>query len=176
MTLVSDDPSWLPTINFFYLSSYFVGTWRPSCMMMVVSRSNLGFCVAVVASVMVIYDWGEQSSTHWKTTDILIISLSPVLTLGREVGWSHHRSRHLTQNRIIGWTGLGEQSPISEDNRMMRLIWSRGSVYLSWPFYISVYVAWVMNVDKLCWCQTILDALYRNNICYVCLKLTLWHR
>ncbi|KAG1809473.1 hypothetical protein EV424DRAFT_1558102 [Suillus variegatus] len=54
MTLVSDDPSWLPTINFFYLSSYFV-----------VSRSNLGFCVAVVASVMVIYDW--------------------VLTLGREV-------------------------------------------------------------------------------------------
>ncbi|KAG2113864.1 uncharacterized protein F5147DRAFT_35582 [Suillus discolor] len=48
MTLVSDDPSWLPTINFFYLSSYFV----------------------VAASVMVIYDWvltlGREVELVWR--------------------------------------------------------------------------------------------------------------
>ncbi|KAG2062113.1 hypothetical protein BDR06DRAFT_946230 [Suillus hirtellus] len=60
MPLVSDDPSWWPTINACIVSSYFVGSWRVCWLMAVISQSNLGRGSTVAASVGVGYDWGER--------------------------------------------------------------------------------------------------------------------
>ncbi|KAG2077037.1 hypothetical protein BDR04DRAFT_1089335 [Suillus decipiens] len=59
MSMVSDDPSWWPTIDASIVSSYFIGSWRVCRLRVVISQSNLCSGFAVAASVAVWYDWGE---------------------------------------------------------------------------------------------------------------------
>lgn len=79
-----------------------------------VYRSNLGCGSTVASFTAVIYDWGERTISKKLSIDLLMVFLA--LTFGQEVGRDHnHGSEHLTKNGVIGWTGLGEQSPISEE-------------------------------------------------------------
>ncbi|KAG1744096.1 uncharacterized protein EDB91DRAFT_1080901 [Suillus paluster] len=61
MTLVSNDPSWWPSIQWYHVSSYF----------------------SVAASVGLVYDWGEQGNIKQRISDILMAF--PALTFGQEV-------------------------------------------------------------------------------------------
>jgi hypothetical protein len=56
MTFISNDPSWWPYIDGQVLFGYWIGL----SYQLVMSRSNLNMHLAVVASVVVVYDWGEQ--------------------------------------------------------------------------------------------------------------------
>jgi hypothetical protein len=57
MTVVSNDPSLWPLINDNFLFSYWIGLSYQS----VVPRSNNDLHFAVVAGVVVVYDWGEKA-------------------------------------------------------------------------------------------------------------------
>jgi hypothetical protein len=84
MTVVSNDPSFWPLINSSMLFSYWSGS--SSVLWCVNLTLTCGF--AVIAGVVVVYDWGEQDSVR-KTAHILIF---PVLTIGQEVGWPYRQS------------------------------------------------------------------------------------
>jgi hypothetical protein len=57
MTVVSNDPSWWPVINANIVVSYWIGLSYQSVM----PRSINDLHLAVAASVVVVYDWGEQA-------------------------------------------------------------------------------------------------------------------
>lgn len=63
MTYVSDDPLWWPAIDAFRLISYFVGSWRASWIMLVMSHSSWTD-LAVASSTAVVYDWGERKMAY----------------------------------------------------------------------------------------------------------------
>jgi hypothetical protein len=56
MTLVSNDPSWWPDID----GQVFISYWTGLLYQSVMSRSNISLHFAVAATVVVVYDWGEQ--------------------------------------------------------------------------------------------------------------------
>jgi hypothetical protein len=56
MTIVSNDSSLWPMIDFQLFSSYWIGL---SCQL-VMSRSNNDLHFPVAAGIVVAYDWGEQ--------------------------------------------------------------------------------------------------------------------
>jgi hypothetical protein len=56
MTFISNDPSWWPYIDAQFFSSYWIGLSYQSVM----TQSNIDLHFAVVAGVVVVYDWGEQ--------------------------------------------------------------------------------------------------------------------
>ncbi|KAG2133266.1 uncharacterized protein EDB93DRAFT_1331515 [Suillus bovinus] len=59
MTVVSNDPSYWPTIDSTIFYSYFVGPWRASHMMTVMTRLTLAARASQLQScAAVIYDWG----------------------------------------------------------------------------------------------------------------------
>ncbi|KAG1739495.1 uncharacterized protein EDB91DRAFT_1284693, partial [Suillus paluster] len=70
MTIVSNDPSLWPVLNLDRFFSYFLGSWRSSRMMLVMTRSNLdgGFTVASFAAM--VYDWaltlGHEIELIWR--------------------------------------------------------------------------------------------------------------
>ena len=59
MTIVSNDPIWWPIIDSHRSYSYFIGSWRVR-QILVISHSIF---IAVAASTMTIYDWGQQYSS-----------------------------------------------------------------------------------------------------------------
>ncbi|KAG0693769.1 hypothetical protein DFH29DRAFT_963108 [Suillus ampliporus] len=69
MTLISNDPSWWPSINADRIASYFAGLWCICWMMTAMCRSNLdcGFVVAAFAGL--IYDcvltFGQEVELIW---------------------------------------------------------------------------------------------------------------
>jgi hypothetical protein len=63
MTLASNDPSWWPIINVNIIISYFIGSWRVSCM---VTMIDIHYHFAVAGFVGVMYDWSEQDQVLWR--------------------------------------------------------------------------------------------------------------
>lgn len=145
MPIISNDPSWWPLINATRIGSYFIGLWRASRTIMMVSDVVYDHAVAAFAGVM--YDWGEQDSitqSHWY---LVILAL----TLAQEVGICHEQTSHLAEICFIDWAGLGEHSSTLEEQLLIR---DRGNAGRSWPFCISVYVACIGSVVReLCWLE-----------------------
>jgi hypothetical protein len=56
MTLVSNDPTFWPYIDLQFFFSYWTGLSHQ----LVMSQSNIDLHFAVAASIVVVYDWGEQ--------------------------------------------------------------------------------------------------------------------
>ncbi|KAG1798188.1 uncharacterized protein HD556DRAFT_1440530 [Suillus plorans] len=69
MTIVSNDPTWWPTIKAYRLFSYFACSWS-SRMSKLMSQSNLGCGFAVAAFIGVTYDWaltvGQEVELVWR--------------------------------------------------------------------------------------------------------------
>jgi len=105
MILLSEVPSWWPTINSTRFYSYLVGSWKPVWW----SWRCLDYGLAVASSAEVMYDWSEPT-WYLRDTDILIPCLTP--TFRQEC---HFRSNHLVKIGFIDWTSLGEQYPTSKE-------------------------------------------------------------
>jgi uncharacterized membrane protein YraQ (UPF0718 family) len=58
MTIVLNDPSWWPIIDFQRFFSY----WMCFSYQLVIFRSNNDLHLAVATGVVVVYDWGEQDA------------------------------------------------------------------------------------------------------------------
>jgi hypothetical protein len=56
MTFVTNDPGWWPLLDVQLFLSY----WTGLSYQLAMSRSNNDLHFAVVAGVVVVYDWGEQ--------------------------------------------------------------------------------------------------------------------
>jgi hypothetical protein len=101
MTVVSNDSSWWPVINWQLYFSYWTGLSYQSAM----SRSNID---------LHFYSCRRRRRGIWLGWDgrcsepAAILMISPVLTIGQEVGRPYCQSSQLAKNGIIDWTDLGE--------------------------------------------------------------------
>jgi hypothetical protein len=93
MTLVSDDPSLWPLINYFRGYSYFTGSCGKSDYVGGISLGPIFHCgSAVAATTALIYDCGEQDCTYQGNIDVpTVFSSTDTRTRG-----GCFRSRHLT--------------------------------------------------------------------------------
>lgn len=112
MTLVSNNPSWWPVIDWYHQYSYFLGMWRAD-VHLPRSMSDRGF--TVVSSTVLAYDWGEQDIWYLRRELLMSVWYYPALTFGQEVGgFKLLPEQTLTTNCFAAGPGLGERSPISK--------------------------------------------------------------
>ena len=144
MTVVLNDPSLWPEIDYYRGYTYFLGSWRENCLV-----QSLMCCRSFMLDRSGIRL--EYARYQCLSRELLTESLCyfPALTIGQEVGWYDHQSSHLTKHSSIVRTGLGEQSHASKisldtnaSNLGQRQCWSLMTfLYLSvcsFKFWVQV--------------------------------------
>jgi hypothetical protein len=152
MTLVSNDPSWWPTIDLNIAYSYWIGSSHQSVM----SQSNIELryrsCCRCRGGIR--FEWEKQCS---KTTDVLMIPF-PVLTLGQEVGRCCCRSNQLAENGVLDWTDLGErQSSVSEEKQQNTMNLGQGQ---RWSLMTVLYLVVCITYYNIAWLASHADPKY----------------
>lgn len=167
MTLVSDDPSWWPTINFVTIQSYFIGSWRAND----ITQSLTVF--AQLHPVLWLYMIGVCKIIFIRAknnTDAHLL-FSPALTFEQEVGWGDSWTevpislKMALQLELI-WVGRVAHEM---NYRLICWTWCRGNPGPLWLSYISVCVVYAcINPAGVYWLQDMLGALPCNTIHGVC--------
>jgi hypothetical protein len=142
MTFISNDPVYLPSIDFIHVNSYFVGSWRTLVSIMV---SHWIFD-AVASGIAVVYDWGEQPLTwgsicrwtYWYSVHILS---TDIRTRGMFVSLPGQPSHSELYSLTWSWWATWESQV-----RIIQLIRGRGNAGPSWLSYILVYVAYAIQL------------------------------
>jgi hypothetical protein len=169
MTFISSDPSFWPIINLQLFYSYWTGLSHQSVM----SRSNidLHFCSCRRRPGGIWLGWDGRCSEP-----AAILMISPVLTIGQEVGWPCCPSNQVAKNGVIDWTDLGEwRSLIRKPGEYNEFATEATLVSHDCAVFDCSYL--ILNysvVGELRWLQNVLDTLYWNPICCVCIKAKNW--
>jgi len=159
MTIVSDDPSLWPTINFVTMQSYVIGSWRangPTQSLTVFAQLQplLWLYMIGVRKIMLI--------RIKKNTDVTCRFLSTDIRTRSRLRWIMKRSTHLTENGPTVRIDMGGQSrtrnelPANLLNLMQRQRWSLMTVIYLTVRSICLYKSsWDVLTSRYARCATL---------------------
>jgi hypothetical protein len=171
MTVVSNDPSLWPLITLYRVASYFVGSWRTSRIVSVMSHPDFDWfhsCILYYGDIRL--GWAKLVFIM----EIINVSCSlAALTFVQEVGWCYYGGNwHLTKFLYLVRIDLGEQSCMLSSALMLTNSGQRQRWSLITFLYVSVrifYVSLIFAAGKSCWLENLLVTLPWNCIRHVCM-------